>query len=88
MLAASTNLARALGNEPSNVLTPTELARRAEEAAAGTSLSVSVLDEGRIRELKMGLLLGVSQGSAEPPRVIVLRHEPRGVTEGTVGSRW
>ena len=34
---------------------------------------MSVLDEGRIRELS-GLLLGVSQGSAEPPRVIVLRH--------------
>ncbi len=32
----------------------------------------------------MGLLLGVSQGSAQPPRVIVLRHEPRGVTEGPV----
>jgi leucyl aminopeptidase len=84
VLADCTNLARALGNEPSNVLTPTELARRAEEAAAGTSLSVSVLDEGRIRELKMGLLMGVSQGSAQPPRVIVLRHEPRGVTEGPV----
>ena len=45
VLADCTNLARALGNEPSNVLTPRELARRAEAAADGTTLSVTVLDE-------------------------------------------
>jgi leucyl aminopeptidase len=36
-----------------------------------------VLDEQRIRDLKMGLLLGVAQGSAEPPRLVVIRHEPK-----------
>jgi leucyl aminopeptidase len=40
--------------------------------AAG--LDVDVLDENRIRELKMGALLGVSQGSEEPPRLVVLKH--------------
>ena len=49
VLAECTNLARALGNEPSNVLTPRELARRAEAAAEGTTLSVTVLDETRDR---------------------------------------
>ncbi len=76
VLAESTNLARALGNEPGNVLTPRELARRAEEAARGTTLSVDVLDEARLHDLGMGLLLGVARGSAEPPRVLVLRHDP------------
>src|SRR5262249_19511077 len=37
-------------------------------------LSVEVFDEQRIRELKMGALLGVSQGSEEPPRVVVIRY--------------
>jgi leucyl aminopeptidase len=49
-----------------------------------------VLDETRIAELKMGLLLSIAQGSQEPPRVLVLRHEPAGavsnVTLGLVGK--
>jgi leucyl aminopeptidase len=84
VLAQCTNLARALGNEPANVLTPRELARRAEAAAEGTALSVDVLDEAEIRARGMGLLLGVAQGSAEPPRVIVLRHDPPGAPAAPV----
>ena len=84
VLAECTNLARALGNEPSNVLTPRELARRAEAAAQGTTLSVTVLDETEIRARGMGLLLGVAQGSAEPPRVIVIEHNPPGAPASPV----
>ena len=84
VLAESTNLARALGNEPSNVLTPRELARRVDEAVQGTALRVEVLDEIRLRELGMGLLLGVARGSAEPPRMIVVRHDPPGAPESPV----
>lgn len=76
VLGEHTNLARRLGNEPANRLTPSELARRVEEAVRGTRVAVEVLDETRIAELRMGLLLGVSRGSSEPPRVIVLRYEP------------
>jgi leucyl aminopeptidase len=39
---------------------------------------VEVLDEDQIRDLKMGLLLGVAQGSAEPPRLVVIRYDPPG----------
>jgi leucyl aminopeptidase len=84
VLAECTNLARTLGNEPANVLTPRELARRAQAAAEGTTLSVTVLDETEIRARGMGLLLGVAQGSAEPPRVIVLEHNPPGAPAGPV----
>jgi leucyl aminopeptidase len=83
VLGDCTNLARALGNEPSNVLTPTVLAERAQ-ALAPASLRVEVLDEGAIRKRGMGLLLGVGQGSAEPPRVIVLDHRPPGAADGPV----
>ena len=76
IVGESANIARALCNEPGNVLTPTVFAERAARIAADAGLRVEVLDEHRIAELKMGLLLGVGQASAEPPRVIVLRHEP------------
>jgi leucyl aminopeptidase len=70
------NLARELANEPGNTLTPSEFAARAGNIAAAGGASVEVLDEEQIGSLGMGLLLGVARGSSEPPRVLVLRHEP------------
>jgi leucyl aminopeptidase len=78
ILADCCNVTRELANEPSNVLTPRELATRAAAIASNTELKVDVLDEHEIERLGMGLLLGVGRGSAEPPRVIVLTHTPRG----------
>ena len=57
-------------------LTPTELARVAEEAAAGTGVTVEVWDEDRIRAERLGGLLGVAAGAAEPPRLLRLVYEP------------
>jgi leucyl aminopeptidase len=74
----SANLTRSLANEPGNILTPREFAARTAAAAAEVGLSVEVLDENRLREMGMRLLLGVAQGSAEPPRLIVIRHDPPG----------
>jgi leucyl aminopeptidase len=76
IIGRAANFARELSNEPGNVLTPREFAARVEAAHVAAGLSVEVLDEERIRQLHMGLLLGVAQGSAEPPRVIVTRYEP------------
>jgi leucyl aminopeptidase len=78
ILGESCNVARDLANEPSNVLTPREFAHRASAIAESAGLGVDVLDEHAIERLEMGLLLGVARGSAEPPRVIVLRHDPAG----------
>ena len=47
-------------------------------------VGVEVLEEDALRELGMGLLLGVSQGSIEPPRVLVMRHTPSGSTPDRV----
>ncbi len=80
----SANQARALANEPANVLTPSEFANRVAAMATEVGLAVDVLDETRIRELKMGLLLGVAQGSAEPPRLVVIRHDPPGAPDTPV----
>ncbi len=76
VIAESQNFARELINEPSNKLTPTLLAERASAMAKEAGLAVDVLDEARIRELKMGALLSVAQGSAEPPRMIVITYTP------------
>ncbi|MEP7273074.1 MAG: leucyl aminopeptidase [Acidobacteriota bacterium] len=76
IIAEATNFGRHLINEPSNFMTPMELARRAEEVAEKYGLGIDVLDESRMKELGMGALLGVSQGSAEPARLIVLSYLP------------
>src|SRR5690606_36449890 len=52
--------------------------------ATSVGLTAEVLDESQIRALKMGLLLGVAQGSAEPPRLVVIRHDPPGAPESPV----
>ena len=78
VLGDCTNLSRALSNEPGNVLTPRVFADRAASIGHDAGLAVDVLDEHRIAQLEMGLLLGVARGSQEPPRLIVLRHEPDG----------
>jgi leucyl aminopeptidase len=73
----SMNFARDLIVEPSNKLTPRILAARAEAMAREAGLGIEILDERKIAELKMGALIGVAQGSIEPPRVIVLRYTPQ-----------
>jgi leucyl aminopeptidase len=65
-------LARDLVNEPANVLGPVEFADRMSELEAA-GLKVKVLDEKRLRTLKMSALLAVGQGSARPSRVVELK---------------
>jgi leucyl aminopeptidase len=64
---------RDLVSEPANTLYPETLA---EQAASLTEfgLAVEILDENRMRELGMGALLGVGQGSVRPPRVVIMEH--------------
>ena len=84
VLGESCNIARELCNEPSNILTPSVFADRAAAIGRSAGLDVQILDEDEIARLGMGLLLGVSRGSAEPPRVIVLRHDPPGAPASPV----
>jgi leucyl aminopeptidase len=78
VLGESSNIARELSNEPSNVLTPAAFAERANEICTPVGLQVEILGEREIRDLGMGLLLGVAKGSDEPPRMIVIRYSPPG----------
>lgn len=76
ILAESQNLTRTLALEPSNFMTPTILAERARAMCAETGLACEVYGPDKLRELKMGAFLSVSHGSAEEPRLVVMRYEP------------
>lgn len=67
-------LARDLVNETANIMTPTELAKRAKEMLEPAGVQVEVLEEEQIRALGMEAYLAVAQGSAEPPKLIVMSY--------------
>ncbi len=73
-VADGIELAKNLGNTPGNVCNPVWLAQQARELARRTGLKCEILDERKMAELGMDSLLAVGQGSAQPPRLIVLRH--------------
>lgn len=83
-MGEATNSARELGFEPSNVMTPTEMADRAQKMANREGLGFEALGEDEMKRLGMGALLAVSRGSSEPARLIVLKYEPDG--EQTAGG--
>jgi leucyl aminopeptidase len=76
ILAESQNFSRTLINEPGNILTPTELGKRTASMAKEFDLTCEVHSTDKLRELGMGAFLSVTQGSPEPPALIVLRYEP------------
>lgn len=76
-------IARSLGNHPGNVMTPTRLADEARSIAKRRGLRCTVMDRARMESLGMGLLLGVTRGSREPPKLIVMEYRPRGA-KGTL----
>ena len=87
--AEAENFARELQDLPSNVVTPSYLAGRAAAIAEEhASVTCEVFGRKEIADKKMGGLVAVSQGSAEDPRLIVLRYEGGGDGEtlGLVGK--
>jgi leucyl aminopeptidase len=81
ILARAVNLARDLGNLPSNLLPPAMLADRAVSEAADTGIEVTVLTETELAAEGFGGILGVGQGSANPPRLVRLAWSPAGATK-------
>ena len=80
ILGEAQNFTRELVNEPANLMTPLKLASEAQSMAATFGLDCEILDRERMTQLGMGSLLGVSQGSAEPPALIILRYTPAAAT--------
>jgi len=76
IVGESQNFTRVLVNEPGNKLTPTILGQRAAEMAEEVGLGWEIHSTEKLHELKMGAFWAVSQGSEEPPALIVLKYEP------------
>ena len=74
-LAEAVNLCRDMVNEPANVMTPTRMSEVALEVAGEAGVRIEVLERSQMEELGMGALVGVAQGSPEPPKLIVLSYE-------------
>ena len=75
ILAEATNLARDMVNEPANYMTPSHMAEQASKLAETYGLEVNTLEREKMQELGMGALLGVAQGSQQPPKFIVLNYK-------------
>ncbi|HEU5062632.1 MAG TPA: leucyl aminopeptidase [Solirubrobacterales bacterium] len=89
VVAEAQNRARDLQSTPANFATPTFLAERAEEIAAGfETVSAEVLGRPELESKGMGGLLAVSQGGPQEPKLIVLRYSggSSGPTLGLVGK--
>ena len=84
IVGESQNFARALVNEPGNRLTPTILGERAAEMCREFGIECNVHGTDKLRELKMGAFLSVTQGSDEPPALIVMIYEPKDAPAGPV----
>ncbi|MGQ5702550.1 leucyl aminopeptidase [Sandaracinobacteroides sp. A072] len=71
-VAAGVAFAKTLISEPGNIVYPESFVERCRAALEPLGVSVTVLDEGELKALGAGALLGVAQGSARPPRLLAL----------------
>ncbi|GAC1388832.1 MAG: leucyl aminopeptidase [Vulcanimicrobiaceae bacterium] len=74
ILGQAVNAARTMALTPANDMTPTHLAKRAKKLAKEADLEFDVLDEEKMKDLGMGSLLGVSRGSDEEAKMIVMTY--------------
>jgi len=85
ILSEATILARDLDNEPSNYMTPTDLANAAKKVAADFGLECHIFEKKDLKKMKMGGLLGVACGSAQPPKLIMLKYQGDKRSKRTIG---
>ena len=75
ILSDAVNFARRLGDTPGNLMTPAILAEEVRKKTKNTSLKVTVWNKEKIKKEKMGGLLGVSLGSHQEPRFIIMEYQ-------------
>ncbi len=77
--------ARDLQNAPANVMRPRDLVVEAKKIASSSPrIKAKILGVPEMRRLGMGALLGVSQGSKEPPALIHLTYKPKGRAKSSI----
>ncbi|WP_299460197.1 leucyl aminopeptidase [uncultured Gimesia sp.] len=75
ILGESINLAREMVNRHAGDIFPISFAERVVEIAKTYGLESEVLDEKQLQQEKMGSMLAVAQGSDQPPRLAILKHQ-------------
>lgn len=78
-VAQAVMLARDMGNEPSNYMTPQDMAEIAQKVARESGFKIEILERVDMEKLGMGGLLGVSKASFDinPPKLIIMRYKGR-----------
>lgn len=74
-IAIGMNYTKDLGNLPPNICTPTYLADQAKKMGKQYGAKVKILEEADCEKLGMGSFLGVTKGSAEPAKFIIIEHK-------------
>jgi leucyl aminopeptidase len=76
VLAKYTFIVRDLINTPPSHLTPDSFCQRFKKLSSGAKVKVEILDEKQLRKLGYGGIIGVGQGSANPPRLLHISYQP------------
>jgi leucyl aminopeptidase len=85
LVAEAANLARDMGNEPANYMTPSQMAETAKEIASKCNLQIKVFDREDMEAMGMGALLGVAKGSNQPAKLIILSYKGDERSEKALG---
>jgi leucyl aminopeptidase len=64
-----------MANEPGNAWTPVKFAEFGQQLAKEHDLQCEIIEKAEMEELGMGGILGVNQGSAQPPKLVILRYQ-------------
>jgi leucyl aminopeptidase len=89
VVAEAANWTRDMVNEPSNFMTPADMAAAAMAMVKKYGLKAEVFEKDKIKEMGMGGLIGVSQGSQQPPKFILVSYKGRtgeGIDVALVGK--
>ena len=82
--ALAVNCARDMANEPGNHWTPAHFVKAARNLAGKYNLSCKVFDRAALKKMGMGGIIGVSQGSAQPPALVALEYRGGTTTSPTL----
>ena len=85
LIAEAVNLARDMGNEPANYMTPSQMAEIAQEMASKYDLESKIFDREDMETIGMGALLGVAKGSNQFPKLIILSYRGNEGSEKALG---
>jgi leucyl aminopeptidase len=85
IIADAAVLARNWINEPSNYMTPNDMAQVAKKMAKTYGLGLTIMEREQMEKEGMGALLGVAQGSDQPPKLIILEYKGNNASKEIIG---